>query len=198
MSRTKRGSARILRILPMAQAGSFAAGSLVFVPDAEQAYAPMKVVSCRGFGAQASLTVAPPGASASGTPVPPADVGAVVEADPLAMEGAADMVKFAQLTEAALLHNLRVRYARDDIYSCAGSILISVNPFKTLPIYTRELMGRCKACDAKGLQELPPHVYALAEAAFRGMLVERKPQAVLITGESGAGKTEAAKYASHD
>ena len=127
--------------------------------------------------------------------MPSSDVARVTEADPLSMEGAADMVKFSALTEAALLHNIRVRYARDQIYSSAGSILISVNPFKTLPIYTEDLMARCKACDAKGLQELPPHVYALAEAAFRGMLVERKPQAILITGESGAGKTEAAKYA---
>ena len=48
--------------------------------------------------------------------------------------------------------------------------------------------------DAKSLQELPPHVYVIAEAAFRGMLIEQKQQAVLISGESGAGKTEAAKY----
>ena len=179
----------------MSESGSFAAGTLVFVPDEQQAYVPMEVASCKGFGAHAAITVSPPGKSLTATPVPSSDVARVTEADPLSMEGAADMVKFSALTEAALLHNIRVRYARDQIYSSAGSILISVNPFKTLPIYTEDLMARCKACDAKGLQELPPHVYALAEAAFRGMLVERKPQAILITGESGAGKTEAAKYA---
>ena len=180
----------------MSESGSFAAGTLVFVPDEQQAYELMEVASCKGFGAHAAITVSPPGKSLTATmEVPSSDVARMTEADPLSMEGAADMVKFSALTEAALLHNIRVRYARDQIYSSAGSILIAVNPFKTLPIYTEELMARCKACDAKGLQELPPHVYALAEAAFRGMLVERKPQAILITGESGAGKTEAAKYA---
>ena len=54
------------------------------------------------------------------------------------------MVKFSKLNEATLLHNLRVRYARDDIYSRAGSILLSVNPFKQLPIYTSQQMLQCK------------------------------------------------------
>ena len=129
----------------MSESGSFAAGTLVFVPDEQQAYLPMQVQSCKGFGAQAAITVSPPGKSVTGTPVPSSEVARVVEADPLAMDGAADMVKFTNLTEAALLHNIRVRYGRDQIYSCAGSILISVNPFKTLPIYTTELMAQCKA-----------------------------------------------------
>ena len=76
-----------------------------------------------------------------------------------------------------------------------GSILISVNPFKQLSIYTPERMRQAKDADAKALQELPPHVYALAEAAFRGMLIEQKQQSILISGESGAGKTEAMKIA---
>jgi myosin-5 len=86
-----------------------------------------------------------------------------------------------------------VRYARDDIYTRAGSILISVNPFKRLSIYTPERMAQCKDADAKALQDLEPHVYALAEAAFRGILVEQRQQSILISGESGAGKTEAVK-----
>jgi electron transfer flavoprotein beta subunit len=100
------------------------------------------------------------------------EVSRIQECDVLALEGAPDMVKFAKLSEATLLHNLRVRYARDDIYTRAGSILISVNPFKRLSIYTPERMARCKDADAKALQDLEPHVYALAEAAFRGILVE--------------------------
>ena len=104
------------------------------------------------------------------------------------------MVKFSNLTEAALLHNLRTRYSRDQIYSAAGAILLSVNPFKQIPgIYTDEVTRRCQEADAKALPDLPPHVYGLSENAYRGMLGEQKQQAILISGESGAGKTEAAK-----
>merc|ERR1719482_2227185 len=123
----------------------------------------------------------------------PDEIAGISEADPLSLEGAPDVVKVAKLSEASLLHNLRVRYSRDDIYTRAGSILISVNPFKPLSIYGPERMREAKDADAKTLQELPPHVYVLAESAFRGMLVEQRQQALLISGESGAGKTEAVK-----
>eukprot|EP00966_Prymnesium_polylepis_P095270 2206593-Prymnesium_polylepis.1 len=108
--------------------GQWAPNSLVFVPHSTDAYVVAKVVSCKGFGADANLVVSPEGGG--NVQVPKEEVGIVAEVDPLAMQGAPDMVKFSNLTEAALLQNLRVRYARDDIYSAAGSILISVNPFK--------------------------------------------------------------------
>jgi myosin-5 len=177
----------------MAAAGEYAAGAVVYVPDERDAYVPAKVVSCKGFGADAVLKVAPLRGGAEYA-VPARDLPHVCEADPLSLEGADDMVKFTQLTDAAVLHNLRARYASDTIYSCAGSILVSVNPFKQIPSYGDELMARCKATDAKGLHEMPPHVFVVAEQAFRGMLSEGKQQSILISGESGAGKTEAAKY----
>ena len=124
--------------------GQWAPNSLVFVPDATDAFVPRTVVSCRGFGAEAQLVVAEK-AGGSGVTVPKDAVGGVVEVDPMSLQGADDMVKFSNLNEAALLHNLRVRYGRDDIYSAAGSILISINPFKTVPIYTEERMRTCKA-----------------------------------------------------
>jgi len=171
----------------------FAVGSVVFVPDEQQAYLPKRVASCTGLGARTKLTVGPLSGS-GGAAVPAKDVADVVEADPLALEGAQDMVKFSNLTEAALLHNLRTRYSRDQIYSAAGAILLSVNPFKQIPgIYTDEVTRRCQEADAKALPDLPPHVYGLSENAYRGMLGEQKQQAILISGESGAGKTEAAK-----
>ena len=123
--------------------GQWAPNSLVFVPDATDAFVPRTVVSCRGFGAEAQLVVAEK-AGGSGVTVPKDAVGGVVEVDPMSLQGADDMVKFSNLNEAALLHNLRVRYGRDDIYSAAGSILISINPFKTVPIYTEDRMRMCK------------------------------------------------------
>eukprot|EP00965_Chrysotila_dentata_P206908 6183817-Pleurochrysis_carterae.AAC.1 len=159
----------------------FAVGELVFVPDPDDAFVLRKVHSCgKGSGADARLEVTR--VDGKGGVEAVRDALAVVEADPLSVDGAEDMVKFTNLTAAALLHNLRVRYARDQMYSCAGSILISVNPFKQLNIYTEKEMQRCKDADVKELQELPPHVYVIAEGAFRGMLVEQKMQAILISG----------------
>ena len=152
------------------------------------------ITESRGFGANAAVRAAPvdspPSAARS---LEPDEIAGIMEVDGLALEGTPDVVKVAKLSEASLLHNLRVRYARDDIYTRAGSILISVNPFKTLSIYGAERMAEAKNADAKKLQELAPHVYVLAETAFRGMLNEQKQQALLISGESGAGKTEAVK-----
>ena len=178
----------------MAEA-QFAPGTTIFVPSDTNGWEAMKVDSCTGFGEAATIRagVPSPRGVSSVRVLRKEEVLQIQECDILALQGAPDMVKFAKLSEATLLHNLRVRYARDDIYSRAGSILISVNPFKQLSIYTPERMAQCKDADAKVLQDLEPHVYALAEAAFRGMLVEQKQQSILISGESGAGKTEAVK-----
>jgi myosin-5 len=174
----------------------YAPGTTIFVPSDANGWEAMTVDSCTGFGEAATIRAHQTAASARGGSVRvlrQEEVSRIQECDVLALEGAPDMVKFAKLSEATLLHNLRVRYARDDIYTRAGSILISVNPFKRLSIYTPERMAQCKDADAKALQDLEPHVYALAEAAFRGILVEQRQQSILISGESGAGKTEAVK-----
>jgi len=175
----------------------YAPGTTIFVPSDANGWEAMTVDSCKGFGEAATIRAHQTAASARGGSsvrvLRQEEVSRIQECDVLALEGAPDMVKFAKLSEATLLHNLRVRYARDDIYTRAGSILISVNPFKRLSIYTPERMAQCKDADAKALQDLEPHVYALAEAAFRGILVEQRQQSILISGESGAGKTEAVK-----
>ena len=121
----------------------WAAGAHVFVPDETDAYAAAEVVHCSGFGDSAVLRVRTSPGAAEWT-VPPAALQRVCEADPLSLGGADDMVKFTLLTDAAVLQNLRVRYSRDSIYSCAGSILVSVNPFKQVPLYSPDLMARCK------------------------------------------------------
>ena len=121
------------------------AGQTIFVPSAEEGFSCLTIGESRGFGANISIKATP--ISGGGARALNADeLENVVDADHLALGGAPDVVKLLKLSEAALLHNLRVRYARDEMYTRAGSILISVNPFKPLSIYTPEKMRQAKAC----------------------------------------------------
>eukprot|EP00227_Mantoniella_beaufortii_P020036 CAMPEP_0197602356 /NCGR_PEP_ID=MMETSP1326-20131121/37008_1 /TAXON_ID=1155430 /ORGANISM="Genus nov. species nov., Strain RCC2288" /LENGTH=619 /DNA_ID=CAMNT_0043169693 /DNA_START=154 /DNA_END=2010 /DNA_ORIENTATION=- len=106
-----------------------------------------------------------------------------------------DMVKLNYLHEPGVLHNLGARYSLDEIYTYTGSILIAVNPFQRLPhLYDHHMMDQYQGM---ALGELSPHVFAIAEAAFRTMVKERYSQAILVSGESGAGKTETTKQIMH-
>eukprot|EP00803_Ostreobium_quekettii_P000595 evm.model.scf_649.4 EVM.evm.TU.scf_649.4 scf_649:26519-48447(+) len=102
-----------------------------------------------------------------------------------------DMTKLPYLNEPAVLHNLRSRYMVDDIYTYTGNILIAVNPFAALGhLYGRHMMEQYRGVD---LGELSPHVYAVADEAYRLMIKESSSQSILVSGESGAGKTETSK-----
>ncbi len=95
-----------------------------------------------------------------------------------------------QVSVDAVLQNIKMRHARDQIYTYIGPVLISVNPFKRLPLYEKSIID---SYVGRYPHEVSPHTYAVAEAAFRNMLTEEENQAVIISGESGAGKTEVAK-----
>ncbi|CAH8348628.1 unnamed protein product [Eruca vesicaria subsp. sativa] len=111
-------------------------------------------------------------------------------ANPDILEGVEDLIQLSYLNEPSVLYNLRVRYSQDVIYSKAGPVLIAVNPFKNVNIYGNDIISayQKKAVDA-------PHVYAVADAAYDEMMREEKNQSIILSGESGAGKTETAKYA---
>ncbi|KAJ2731502.1 class II myosin, partial [Coemansia sp. Cherry 401B] len=104
--------------------------------------------------------------------------------------GVSDMTMLSKITNEAINENLKMRFENADIYTYIGNVLISVNPFKDLGIYTPQVL---KSYENKNRMELPPHVYAIAEGAFRNMIAYSENQCVIISGESGAGKTEAAK-----
>jgi len=89
----------------------------------------------------------------------------------------------------SILHNLRCRYREDKIYTNISSILISVNPFKLLPLYTPEMLDKYR----EHARDLPPHIFSIAYNAYRNMLNNLGDQSVVISGESGAGKSEATK-----
>ncbi|CAH2077072.1 unnamed protein product, partial [Thlaspi arvense] len=105
--------------------------------------------------------------------------------------GVDDMTKLTYLHEAGVLYNLQRRYALNDIYTYTGSILIAVNPFKKLPhLYNSYMMEQYKGAP---FGELSPHVFAVSEVAYRAMIDDSRSQSILVSGESGAGKTETTK-----
>jgi myosin-5 len=112
--------------------------------------------------------------------------------NPPILEGIEDLTSLSYLHEPAVLHNIRTRYGRHNIYTYSGIVLIAMNPFqKVSQLYTSDVV---KAYSGKRRGELEPHLFAVTEDAFRGMIRERKNQSIIVSGESGAGKTVSAKY----
>ncbi|GAM17155.1 hypothetical protein SAMD00019534_003300 [Acytostelium subglobosum LB1] len=111
--------------------------------------------------------------------------------NPEILEGIDDLAGLSHLHEAAILHNLHHRYNINTIYTYIGKILIAINPYTSLPLYGREMIS---AYYGKQLGALEPHVYAVAEDAFKDMRYDGSSQSILVSGESGAGKTETTKF----
>merc|ERR550519_2652009 len=101
-----------------------------------------------------------------------------------------DMADLTCLNEASVLHNIKQRYFSGLIYTYSGLFCVVVNPYKLYPIYTEKVIEMYKG---KKRHEVPPHVYAITDTAYRSMLQDREDQSILCTGESGAGKTENTK-----
>lgn len=114
----------------------------------------------------------------------------LLPANPDILEGVDDLVQLSYLNEPSLFHNLRNRFSNDLIYTKAGPVLVAINPFKDVQIYGDEFVTayRQKRLDS-------PHVYAVVDAAYDAMMKEEVNQSIIISGESGAGKTETAKIA---
>ncbi|KAM7035392.1 myosin heavy chain, skeletal muscle, adult-like isoform 6-T6 [Acridotheres tristis] len=97
-----------------------------------------------------------------------------------------DMAMMTHLHEPAVLYNLKERYAAWMIYTYSGLFCVTVNPYKWLPVYNPEVV---LAYRGKKRQEAPPHIFSISDNAYQSMLTDRENQSILITGESGAGKT---------
>lgn len=117
----------------------------------------------------------------------------VFPAEPDEKKEVDDNCALMYLNEATLLHNLDLRYHKDKIYTYVANILLAVNPYKDIKgLYTPE---RIKEYKGKSLGVLPPHCYAIADKAYRDLKVLKLSQAIIVSGESGAGKTENTKFA---
>lgn len=113
--------------------------------------------------------------------------------------GIEDMVNLPCFNEPELLNNLKIRYNIDIIFTYIGPTLLIINPYKRLPLeFSIEMMQKFKEytmnVDKFSLSENPPHIFANAGLAYRQLFDESKNQALVISGESGAGKTESVKY----
>ncbi|KAK9733826.1 hypothetical protein RND81_04G095200 [Saponaria officinalis] len=167
----------------MAGSASLAVGTLVWVEDPDVAWIDGEVVEVIGNNLKVLCT--------SGKTV-------VVQAsnaypkDPEAPQcGVDDMTRLAYLHEPGVLQNLKSRYDINEIYTYTGNILIAVNPFTKLPhLYDIHMMEQYKGA---GFGELSPHPFAIADASYRLMMNEGISQSILVSGESGAGKTESTK-----
>ncbi|XP_068914285.1 myosin heavy chain, muscle isoform X4 [Tenebrio molitor] len=114
----------------------------------------------------------------------------VTQVNPPKYEKAEDMSNLTYLNDASVLHNLKQRYYNQLIYTYSGLFCVAINPYKRFPVYT----NRCaKLYRGKRRNEVPPHIFAISDGAYVNMLTNHENQSMLITGESGAGKTENTK-----
>ncbi|KAG0503503.1 hypothetical protein HPP92_003575 [Vanilla planifolia] len=167
----------------MASPVNIVVGSHVWVEDPVLAWIDGEVLQINGHDVHVRTT--------SGKKVV-ANVSKVFPKDTEAPPGGVDdMTRLSYLHEPGVLQNLAMRYELNEIYTYTGNILIAVNPFQRLPhLYDTHMMGQYKGA---GFGELSPHVFAVADVAYRAMINEGKSNSILVSGESGAGKTETTK-----
>ncbi|KAJ6653063.1 hypothetical protein lerEdw1_010149 [Lerista edwardsae] len=148
-----------------------------FVPDEKEEYVKGKVLTREGG------TVTVQTENGKTVTVKEADVH---QQNPPKFDKIEDMAMLTFLHEPAVLYNLKERYAAWMIYTYSGLFCVTVNPYKWLPVYAAEVVA---AYRGKKRTEAPPHIFSISDNAYQYMLTDRENQSVLITGESGAGKT---------
>ncbi|XP_007194952.2 unconventional myosin-Vc isoform X3 [Balaenoptera acutorostrata] len=113
--------------------------------------------------------------------------------NPDILVGENDLTALSYLHEPAVLHNLKIRFAESKlIYTYSGIILVAMNPYKQLPIYGDAIIH---AYSGQNMGDMDPHIFAVAEEAYKQMVRNNKNQSIIVSGESGAGKTVSARYA---
>ncbi|KAF8927794.1 Myosin type-2 heavy chain 1, partial [Dissophora ornata] len=111
--------------------------------------------------------------------------------NPPLLEGTEDLTNLSYLNEPAVLSNIKTRYSHCNIYTYSGIVLIAANPFARVNLYSQDII---QAYSGRRRGELEPHLFAIAEDAYRCMIRDEKNQTIVVSGESGAGKTVSAKF----
>ncbi|XP_034153426.1 unconventional myosin-Va isoform X12 [Esox lucius] len=113
--------------------------------------------------------------------------------NPDILVGENDLTALSYLHEPAVLHNLKVRFTDSKlIYTYCGIVLVAINPYENLPIYGSDIIN---AYSGQNMGDMDPHIFAVAEEAYKQMARDERNQSIIVSGESGAGKTVSAKYA---
>ena len=164
--------------------GAYSDKKYIWVQKSKDTYVPGEVLSDKGDKLVARDN------EANEVTIDCKDRDMIAWINPPKFDGVDDCAELSYLSEAAVLHNLRKRYESDMIYTYSGLFCVVINPFRLFPIYHPVVIEHYRG---KRRSEVPPHVYAIADGAYRSMLGDRMNQSILITGESGAGKTENTK-----
>uniref|UniRef100_A0AAZ3Q8V1 Myosin-7B n=1 Tax=Oncorhynchus tshawytscha TaxID=74940 RepID=A0AAZ3Q8V1_ONCTS len=164
-----------------AQSQPFDAKNACYVTDVKELYLKGTIVGREGGKVQ--VKVLDTGEVITVLPIDPTDV---FEMNPPKFDMIEDMAMMTYLNEATVLYNLKERYAAWMIYTYSGLFCATVNPYKWLPVYDEEVVN---AYRGKKRMEAPPHIFSVSDRAYQFMLTDRENQSILITGESGAGKT---------
>ncbi|XP_045106888.1 unconventional myosin-VI-like isoform X4 [Portunus trituberculatus] len=157
----------------------------VWVPDQIHGFVLASIVDLTSEGVQVQPV-------ARGSKPITADYDRIYPAEEDETKDVDDNCALMYLNEATLLNNVRLRYSNDKIYTYVANILIAVNPY--IDIRNLYSLDTIKKYQGKSLGQMPPHVFAIADKAFRDMKVLKQSQSIIVSGESGAGKTESTKY----
>jgi myosin-5 len=178
------------KIAPASSAAMLKKSARVWLPDDEQvwieatvtdAVAGLVTITTDSTGAQLTINAAKPTPTAT-TPL---------MRNPDMLLGISDLTNLSYLHEAAVLENLQMRFkSTNEIYTYCGIVLVAINPYTSLPLYTPEVIEQYRG---KYIGELEPHIFAVAEDAYSCLFRDQRNQSIIVSGESGAGKTVNAK-----
>ncbi|XP_037626666.1 unconventional myosin-Vb [Sebastes umbrosus] len=168
----------------------YSKGASVWIPDPDAVWVSALLLQDYSPGEKYLLLQLSNGKEARYAVAPPSDFPPL--GNPAILEGENDLTALSFLHEPAVLHNLRVRFLDyNSIYTYCGIVLVAINPYDQLPIYGEEVID---AYSGQDMADMEPHIFSVAEEAYRTMTREEKNQSIIISGESGSGKTVSAKF----